>query len=479
MNNSVFRQLYVQKTIQCLSELQSMFMNYIFYKLKHKSLGRALQLLEGRWVFCRGAQKYNTLDCSRPSQRLITNLKPLYFSTQAQEVPEDVLWSKRDVEPDLSLEGLVTINETGEDTKEKGSDKSSASKQTPREGREGHSADVSSPKPSKTSSPFLTTSGVVVPTGSCSEPQTKPSSSVRGSGTSSSAAAVRTPGQEDEPTEGAVRTSDHKGSAESSAAKTVESKVEKFSETDPEEKLELIHQTQKLETEEEEEEDGKGTKESGDTKDQILDEDSDEQRNRGERRGTQTSGPEKDQVPHQGGLLVSEGADGDETCRQTTTSVKVTDASHQQRVKDGGSNVKPDQTATSQTEDGGTGRDKMTDEIVSVGDKSVLSMPLRRSPRGARNTRETTRDNETTRAEKTEKDSEERDEGETRRTPGRKGQEDVTPTKTTEDTSEPKQKLPEDIQEAEEDKEAATSRRRGRPRKTRQTPGETSRTCVC
>ncbi|XP_037535242.1 suppressor protein SRP40-like [Nematolebias whitei] len=386
--------------------------------------------------------------------------------------------------------------------KEKGSDYSSTSKQTPTEKREGQSSDVSSTE----SSPSLTTSSVS--TSSSSEPnkpQTKPSSSVGGietspsfsssesvetlrdesSSTGQTAAAERTPGQEDEHIESAVRTSDHKGSAESSAAESDESIIEKLSETGPEQTLELIHQTLKLETNDgtpKEEEDGKSTKENEDVNAQILDslnENKDEQRNKKERH---TSGPEKDQ----GGLLVSEGVNEVKTCSKTKTddSVKVKDgaASNQQRVEDEGSTVKPDQTDRTQTEDRETGKDKKTDEIISVGDESVpKKISLRRSSRGAKNTQETTGDKETittrtTRGGRTEQDSAERGEGETRRTP--EALKDVTPTETAEDSSEPQRKIPEDFQETEKDKEAATSRKRGRPRKTRQTPGKTNRTSL-
>lgn len=377
----------------------------------------------------------------------------------------------------MNLDDLV--NEIGEDMKEKGSDCSSTSKQTPREKREGQSSDVSSTK----SSPSLITSTVSTSSSSePNEPQTKPSSSVgdsetspslsfsepveplraKSSSTGQTAAAERTtPGQEDEPIEHAVRKSDHKGSAESSTAETDESKVEKLSEMDPQQKMQLIHQTLKLETKAgspKEEEDGKSTKENEDMKDQILEslnDNKDEQRNKEER---QTSGPEKDQ----GGLLLSEGVN---------------------EVKDEGSTVKPAQTDRTQTEDRETGKDKKTDEIISVGDESVTSkISLRRSTRGVKNTQETTRDKETittrtTRGGKTEKDSAEKGEGETRRTP--EALKDVAPTETAQDSSEPKPKIPEDFQETEEDKEAATSRKRGRPRKTQQTPSKTSRTFVC
>lgn len=376
----------------------------------------------------------------------------------------------------MNLEDLV--NEIGEDMKEKGSDYSSTSKQTPREKREGQSSDVSSTK----SSPSLITSSVSTSSSlEPNEPQTKPSSSVgdsetspsfsfsepveplraKSSSTGQTAAAERTPGQEDEPIEHAVRKSDHKGSAESSTAETDETKVEKLSEMDPQPKMQLIHQTLKLETKAgtpKEEEAGKSTKENEAMKDQILDslnDNKDEQRNKEER---QASGPEKDQ----GGLLVSEGVN---------------------EVKDEGSTMKPAQTDRAQTEDRETGKDKKTDEVISVGDKSVPpKIYLRKSSRGAKNTQETTRDKETittrtTRGGKTEKDSAERGEGETRRTP--EALKDVAPTETAEDSSEPKQKIPEDFQETEEDKEAATSKKRGRPRKTQQTPGKTNRTSVC
>ncbi|XP_037832597.1 uncharacterized protein LOC108248598 isoform X2 [Kryptolebias marmoratus] len=392
---------------------------------------------------------------------------------KAGEDTEDVRSSNPHFDPDLNFEDFVTIDEISED-----GGSSSTSNQIPGEKRGRQSSGVCSAEfseSSSSSSSKSTNSSSSPSSASVSEPskpQTKPSSSVRGSKPSSSSSSSESVdtlrAQSSFKTRSSSSSSGEKANATESAgrrslrsAKAIESKVETLSEMDPEQKLELIHRTWSLETEDETLREAKKceenkTEEDGDTKDQILD--SFSEKNEEENQETQTPGPEKDQVPHPGGPQVSDGVHEHETCRETRVdaSVKVKDdaagdeaAPNQEEkhlVKGEGSAVKPDQAARSRTEDGDT----------------VPVTSLRRSTRGAKNKQKTAQDKEptvmtrSTRGRKelkteTEKDSESETPRRTRRTPGRGGQE-----------RNKRKDTPEDFR----DKDAAARRTRGRTRKT-------------
>nr|XP_015801699.2 uncharacterized protein LOC107376896 [Nothobranchius furzeri] len=450
----------------------------------------------------------------------VIHLYKLHHSKQVQEATKDVRSSEVCDKTDLNFENFITIDEINEDEVDK--DVSPSSKPTSRDSEEASKPTSSSPSstdasPSSTelqkhplepnksqtnpsssannTSPFVPSSKSVEPSVSpglkaqpirAKTPKRASQALPTGRVTRSSAAAVKTSVEtlrshqkEGEPPGGAMAEASAESSTETSDIRP----------PSPRDKLETVLKDVKTRKEKDE---GKSTEVTEKSEeDDLVISSLDEQMNKVSNEETQKPRSEGDQVSQNECLHVSE-VNKDQICSEIKNA-KHESATAQQEE---GSPPKPDQAMEenqnvpvnqdeSQTEDG--------EKVKDFQEESVPKMSARRSSRGTKGLKtspdkvtivtRSTRGRRTMTAEESEDGEKNGKEKETPtrpgRTLGRNEQQlnnedtpkvkDITPTNKTNtdgDTDGPKTSLEVSGESEEETKQAASPRKRGRPRKT-------------